>query len=40
MGKKNWFVAKEDVVKYLKDKWCVGDLGNDASYYALEIEEG
>lgn len=36
---KGVFETKEDIVKYIKDKWCVRDFGNDASYFRLEIEE-
>lgn len=36
---KGVFATKEDVEKYIKDKWFALDFGNDASYYALEIEE-
>lgn len=36
---KGIFETKENIVKYIKDKWCVRDFGNDASYFRLEIEE-
>lgn len=36
---KGVFTTKEDIVRYVKDKWRVLDFGNDASYFTLDIEE-
>lgn len=36
---KGVFATREDIVRYVKDKWCVRDFGNDASYFTLDIEE-
>lgn len=36
---KGVFETKEAIEMYIKNKWYVGDFGNDASYFRLEIEE-